>query len=425
MATIDDLVTQGSVMPDNLRSDTARASLEYKNQLKNAGDIYVGTGTKITNKEDGVSKEIYVTEGKNIQKALNEDIFRVGGKSNVNLSSSTLGAQSQYNVLIGSGASINGSSKNVVIGCGAQISSPFDNSIAIGNNANVNASGIAIGDSTRAIGTNGVVIGDEAQNASTKGIAIGYKAKANTLSSGAIAIGDTAVSAAENAVQIGTGTNSVANTLKFRDTQIVDGDGSVNATKINGVLSTDIFESDKKTVKNATNVTGTIDGRLISSIFSGDTSIVQQAARLDVGRLGYESMPVYFENGVPRECKTQILTVGSGRPFPGSPYAPGDNKVYLGSWDLFLSDYYYSITAIMATIDSNGKDTDVTKYEDWFSVSDLANGRNKVITYKSKLYTLKVDNGELVFEGPADTIEFATRAERKYPIKCIRVFEIN
>lgn len=251
MATIDDLVTQGSVMPDNLRSDTARASLEYKNQLKNAGDIYVGTGTKITNDEAGVSKEIYVTEGKNIQTALNEDIFRASGKSNVNLSSSTLGAQSQYNVLIGSGASINGSSKNVVIGRGAQISSPFDNSIAIGNNANVNASGIAIGDSTRTTGINGVVIGDEAQNASTKGIAIGYKAKANTLSSGAIAIGDTAVSTAENAVQIGTGTNSVANTLKFRDTQIVDGDGSINATKINGVLSTDIFESDGKMVKDA------------------------------------------------------------------------------------------------------------------------------------------------------------------------------
>lgn len=277
MATIDDLVTQGSVMPDNLRSDTARASLEYKNQLKNAGDIYVGTGTKITNDEAGVTKEIYVTEGKNIQTALNEDIFRANGKSNVNLSSSTLGAQSQYNVLIGSGASINGSSKNVVIGRGAQISSPFDNSIAIGNNANVNASGIAIGDSTRTTGTNGVVIGDEAQNASTKGIAIGYKAKANTLSSGAIAIGDTAVSAAENAVQIGTGTNSVANTLKFRDTQIVGSDGHVNATKINGVLSTDIFENDKKTVKDATNVTGAIGGRLITNIFDGSTTTVQMA----------------------------------------------------------------------------------------------------------------------------------------------------
>ena len=39
MTTIDDLVTQGSVMPDNLRSDTVRASLEYKNQLKMVPNI--------------------------------------------------------------------------------------------------------------------------------------------------------------------------------------------------------------------------------------------------------------------------------------------------------------------------------------------------------------------------------------------------
>lgn len=421
MATIDNLVTQGSVMPDNLRSDTARASLEYKNQLKNAGDIYVGTGTKITNDEADVSKEIYVTEGKNIQKALNEDIFRVGGKNNIGLTNSDLSGYSN-NIGIGKDISIIGNN-NILIGNGAKTPISNEYAVIIGDKASSLAGGITIGRNAVSTGTNAITIGYGADNKAEFGIVIGSASTTSTAVSG-IALGGSVQ--APNAVQIGKGVNLVENSLQFHATQIVGSDGHVNATKIKGVLSTDIFESDKKTAKNATNVTGTIDGRLISSIFSGDTSIVQRAARLDVGDyLGNESHPVYFENGMPKKCKTQILTVGSGRPSAGGPYAPGDNKVDLGSWDLFLSDYYYSITAIMATINSNGEDTEVTKYEDWFSVSDLNNGRNKVITYKSKPYTLKVDNGELVFEGPADTIVIDKIAERKYPIKCIRVFEIN
>lgn len=422
MATIDNLVTQGSVMPDNLRSDTARASLEYKNQLKNAGDIYVGTGTKITNDEAGVSKEIYVTEGKNIQKALNEDIFRVGGKNNIGLTNSDLSGYSN-NIGIGKDISIIGNN-NILIGNGAKTPIPNEYAVIIGDEASSLAGGITIGRNAFSAGTNAITIGNGADNKAESGIVIGSASTTSTAVSG-IALGDSAQVQAPNAVQIGKGVNLVENSLQFHATQIVGGDGHVNATKINGVLSTDIFESDKKTVKDATNVTGTIDGRLISSIFSGDTSIVQRAARLDVGRLGNEFIPVYFDNGVPQECKTQILTVGSGKPYEGGPYDPGVNKVDLGLWDLFLSDYYYSITAIMATIDSNGKDTEVTKYEDWFSVHDLNNGGNKVITYKSKQYTLKVDGGILVFEGPADTILVDNRLMRKYPIKCIRVFEIN
>lgn len=399
MATIDNLVTQGSVMPDNLRSDTARASLEYKNQLKKAGDIYVGTGTKITNDESDVKKEIYVTEGKNIQKALNEDIFRVGGKNNIGLTNSDL----------------SGYSNN--IGIGKDISVQNVNNIVIGNFANSS-------------GSNTVTIGLAAATKANYGVAIGLGSATNSEAVDGIAIGRAAKVQAPNAVQIGEGVNSVENSLQFHNTQIVDGDGHVNATKINGVLSTDIFESDKKTAKNATNatnVTGTIGGRLITDIFDGNTTTVQTAARLDVrDYVGNESHPVYFENGMPKKCKTQILTVGSGIPSAAGLYGPGVNKVDLGPWELFVSDLYYSITAIMATIDSNGKDTEVTKYEDWFSTNDLNLGINKVITYKGKPYTLKVDDyGKLVFEGPSDTIEVSNIAVHKYPIKCIRVFEIS
>ena len=71
---VSDLVNNGSVMKAGLRADTVRAETEYKNQLKNAGDIYVGTGEGFEN--DG--EQIYITEGKNIQTALNEDFARSG-----------------------------------------------------------------------------------------------------------------------------------------------------------------------------------------------------------------------------------------------------------------------------------------------------------------------------------------------------------
>lgn len=273
MATIDDLVTQGSVMPDNLRSDTARASLEYKNQLKNAGDIYVGTGTKITNDEAGVPKEIYVTEGKNIQKVLNEDIFRVGGKNNIGLTNSDL----------------SGYSNN--IGIGKNISVQSDNNIVIGNFANSS-------------GSNTVTIGLAAATKANYGVAIGLGSATNSEAVDGIAIGRAAKVQAPNAVQIGEGVNSVKNSLQFHNTQIVDGDGHVNATKINGVLSTDIFESDKKTVKNATdatNVTGTIGGRNINEIFVGETATVKKAESLTT-TVGDPYTPVYFIGGLPGEC---------------------------------------------------------------------------------------------------------------------------
>ena len=276
MATIDDSVPQGSVMPDNLRSDTVRASLEYKNQLKKAGDIYVGTGTKITNDEDG-SKEIYVTEGKNIQKALNEDIFRVGGKNNIGLTNSDLRGYSN-NIGIGKDISIIGDN-NILIGNGANTPISNEYAVIIGDKASSFAGGITIGRNASSTGTNAVTIGDNADNKAESGIVIGSASATSTAVSG-IALGGSAQVKAPNAVQIGDGVNSVENSLQFHNTQIVDGYGYVNATKINGVLSTDIFESDKKTAKNATNatnVTGTIGGRLITDIFDGNTTTVQMA----------------------------------------------------------------------------------------------------------------------------------------------------
>lgn len=289
MATIDNLVPQGSVMPDNLRSDTVRASLEYKNQLKKAGDIYVGTGTKITNDEDG-GKEIYVTEGKNIQTALNEDIFRVDGKNNIGLTNSNLNGYFN-NIGIGKDISIIGNN-NILIGNGAKT----------GDEASSYAGGITIGRNAVSAGTNVVTIGDNAYNKAESGIVIGSASATSTAVSG-IALGGSALVKAPNAVQIGKGVNLVKNSLQFHATQIVDRDGHVNATKINGVLSTDIFESDKKTVKDATNVTGTIGGRLITDIFDGNTTTVQTADSLSYkNNAGNVYTPMYINSGNLRSC---------------------------------------------------------------------------------------------------------------------------
>ena len=300
MATINDLVTQGSVMPDNLRSDTARASLEYKNQLKNAGDIYVGTGTNITNNEAGVLKEIYVTEGKNIQKALNEDIFRVGGKNNIGLTNSDLSGYSN-NIGIGKDISIIGNN-NILIGNGAETPISNEYAVIIGDKASSLAGGITIGRNAFSAGTNAITIGNGADNKAESGIVVGSASATSTAVSG-IALGGSAQVQAPNAVQIGKGVNSVENSLQFHNTQIVGGDGRVNATKINGVLSTDIFESDKKTVKDATNVTGTIDGRLITDIFDGNTTTVQTADSLSYkNNAGNVYTPMYINSGNLRSC---------------------------------------------------------------------------------------------------------------------------
>lgn len=306
MATINDLVTQGSVMPDNLRSDTVRASLEYKNQLKNAGDIYVGTGTNITNDEDG-GKEIYVTEGKNIQKALNEDIFRVGGKNNIGLTNSDLSGYSN-NIGIGKDISIKGNN-NILIGNGA----------IIGDETSSLAGSITIGRNASSAGTNAVTIGDNAYNKAEFGIALGGSALVK----------------APNAVQIGKGVNLVENSLQFYATQIVGSDGHVNATKINGVLSTDIFESDKKTVKdatnatNATNVTGTIGGRDINEIFVGETATVKTAESLTM-TVGDPYTPVYFTRGLPGECAIKY--------YAGRGWDSDNNKVFISYMDILKYD---------------------------------------------------------------------------------------
>lgn len=57
-----------SIIENGLRADIFRKRIEDKNTLKNANDIYVGTGNKET--INGV--DVYTTESKNLIDAINE-----------------------------------------------------------------------------------------------------------------------------------------------------------------------------------------------------------------------------------------------------------------------------------------------------------------------------------------------------------------
>ena len=417
MATIDNLVTQGSVMPDNLRSDTARASLEYKNQLKNAGDIYVGTGTKITNDEAGVSKEIYVTEGKNIQKALNEDIFRVGGKNNIGLTNSDLSGYSN-NIGIGKDISIIGNN-NILIGNGAKTPISNEYAVIIGDKASSLAGGITIGRNAVSTGTNVVTIGDNADNKAESGIVIGSASATSTAVSG-IALGGSAQVQAPNAVQIGKGVNLVENSLQFCATQIVGSDGRVNATKINGVLSTDIFESDKKTAKNATNatnVTGTIGGRNINEIFVGETATVKKAESLTT-TVGDPYTPGYLLNGFPGKCAIKY--------YAGRGWSSTNNQILIPYKD--ISQYNNGEQWLLITfptvsnkvtetpttgggaviVSNNIEDIKVvqgTVNHHLLSSSDQTKRFFDVVGVYNKVYTISVGGQGVLIKGPDDKDE--------------------
>lgn len=259
---IETLVSEGSVMPDGRRADTARAQLEYKNQLKNAGDIYVGTGDYIVN-SDGIGNEIYITEGKNIQDALREDINRkskviLGTGDVYGVGSTALGyaakASGDYSIALGSNASASGDCSTAL---GNNASASKDFSTALGREANASetystavgdyatASGeysTALGILAKANGTGSTALGDYANASNNSSTAIGDHATASgeystALGNNASASGSSSVALgynakvnginARNAVQIGEGTNSVENSLKFRNRTVVNGNGEI------------------------------------------------------------------------------------------------------------------------------------------------------------------------------------------------------
>ena len=146
-----------------------------------------------------------------------------GGAVGVNASAQNGGA-------VGSGAS---ATNGGAVGSGASATSGGG---AVGNNASATSGG-AVGNNASA--TSGGAVGSGA-SATSGGGAVGNNASATSggaVGSGASATdgfagGKSAIAEASGAVQLGAGRNKTANTLQFRDYQIVDANGNIPAERL-------------------------------------------------------------------------------------------------------------------------------------------------------------------------------------------------
>lgn len=219
-----------NTIPNGLSANVMRELLQSKNMLKNKDDMYIGTGIQ----ENGVYKTGILS-----------------GPSKGGLVLAGTNAGSGVDVQYKSALDI--LNEDLTIG--------DSDGIHIGKSAETSNGGVAIG------------VFAEAKNDGTTS----YGNYAKSLGKYSAAIGNLANATAEYAYQLGPGENSVANSLKFINTQIVDGTGNVNATKINGVLSTEIFESDGKTVKNSTLAQSVVNGSIIKDSFKTPRQLVSHS----------------------------------------------------------------------------------------------------------------------------------------------------
>ena len=234
---VSDLVNNGSVMKAGLRADTVRAETEYKNQLKNAGDIYVGTGEGFEN--DG--EQIYITEGKNIQTALNEDFARSGS-----------------NVVLGNNVKALMNNSCVI---GNNSSSGGENGIAIGNNVKaLSDMAISLGGGSRGLANSAVALGAYSVSRGDYSISIGDSAGRidgepdpsvkDETKDGSINIGHWACARSQMGIAIGNGatiSNNSDHSISIGDASNVAGNGSISI----GNHSTIFVDDDRNAGKGA------------------------------------------------------------------------------------------------------------------------------------------------------------------------------
>ena len=147
-------------MDQIMRADIMLARIQDKNELVNAGDIYVGTGNAPTevDKNAGEDGKVANPTVKNIQTALREDINR------------------QTKVILGTGNA--GGNNSIALGHNANASA--NSSIALGNAANASAyRSIALGNNASASGDSSISLGNNASASNTSPTAERHNAKAS------------------------------------------------------------------------------------------------------------------------------------------------------------------------------------------------------------------------------------------------------
>lgn len=241
-----------NTIPNGLSANVMRELLQSKNMLKNKDDMYIGTGIQ----ENGVYKT---------------GILSGPSKGGLVLAGAN----------VGSGVDVQYKSALDILNEDLTIGD--SDGIHIGKSAETSNGGVAIG------------MFAEAKNDGTTS----YGNYAKSLGKYSAAIGNLANATAEYAYQLGPGENSVANSLKFINTQIVDGTGNVNATKINGMLSTEIFESDGKTAKNSTLAQNVVNGSIIKDSFKTPKQLVSHSICIKASNFSMEVAVLGVNNSDP------------------------------------------------------------------------------------------------------------------------------
>lgn len=232
-----------SVISNNTTFKEFRNRCEDKNALANAGDIYVGTGNKSTE-----VSTVYMTEGKNIQTAIAEDINRTK-KVSFSLmppgnNSIAIGyfanASGDWATALGQSAFSTGNI-SVSVGYGANASSIASTAIGTSAEASGNNS-IALGIKSKSTGNYSVAIGGANSGSLNEyAIAIGYNASnqiasPNSIALGrdvmtqgnaSIAIGLSANSSGDYAISIGNGANALLESVAIGDMAYAELGGAV------------------------------------------------------------------------------------------------------------------------------------------------------------------------------------------------------
>ena len=165
----------------------------------------------------------------------------------------------------------------VALGSGAKATAL--NTVALGRGAAASASSsVAVGVLSKTVsGESSVSMGNTAMASNSYTVAVGFKAAATAGNS--VALGREAAATAGNSVQIGAGTNTVANSLKFRNTTVVGGDGMVPFASLSGAYP----EADGNQLSEmVTTLVGQVNG---SNVVIAVTNYVSGAYVLDAAKL--------------------------------------------------------------------------------------------------------------------------------------------
>lgn len=188
---------------------------------------------------------------------------------------------------------------------------------------------------------------------------------------------------------VGDGTTSL-NALRpiGEQTTIENATNAVNVTtSINGKTIPSIFESNGTTVKNATNatnavsaadatnVTTSINGKAITNIFESNGTTAKNAtvaSKIGSTTIGSASIPVYINNGTPAVCTMSSLSVGSATKATQDGNGSNIRSTYASTIDATYEDS----TLTLKLKNPNG--TQISSKEVTISISGTAENADKL-----------------------------------------------